>query len=129
MSVIRKTKQIKLLLNAFDQANDAITVVELVDRFKGQMDKTTVYRILDRLEDEGTLHSFIGKDGSKRYARWDIKDSDSKAIQIHPHFECRFCGVSTCLPIKVSIPSVSNMIIESAEQLLVGKCSQCIATS
>lgn len=126
MSIIRKTKTIKLILNAFDQANDAVSVVELVDRFNSQMDKTTVYRILERLEDEGTLHSFIGKDGSKRYARWDREDGNSKEIQIHPHFECRSCGASSCLPIKVSIPSVSNLIIESAEQLLIGKCGQCI---
>ena len=82
MSIIRKTKTIKLILNAFDQANDAVSVVELVDRFNSQMDKTTVYRILERLEDEGTLHSFIGKDGSKRYARWDREDGDSKAIPL-----------------------------------------------
>ena len=126
MSIIRKTKTIKLILNAFDQANDAVSVVELVDRFNSQMDKTTVYRILERLEDEGTLHSFIGKDGSKRYARWDRENDNSKEIQIHPHFECRSCGAYSCLPIKVSIPSVSNLIIESAEQLLIGKCGQCI---
>jgi Fur family ferric uptake transcriptional regulator len=127
MSVIRKTKSIKLLLDAFDQVNDAMSVVELVNRFNGKMDKTTVYRVLDRLEDQGTLHSFVGRDGSKRYAKWERAIIDSKEIKIHPHFECRYCGVSSCLPFKISIPSIPNMIIESAEQLLIGKCSNCLS--
>ncbi len=126
MAVLRKTKSIKLLLDVFDQTNDAISVVELVDRFKNQMDKSTVYRTLDRLEGQGILHSFVGRDSAKRYARWDNKNIDTTDIKIHPHFECRYCGITSCLPIQVSIPSVSNFIIESAEQLLVGKCSNCI---
>ena len=127
MTVIRQTKSIKLILNVFDQSGDAISVVELIERFKGQMDKTTVYRILDRLEGQGTLHSFIGTDGSKRYAKWDEKTDSSKEITIHPHFECRYCGNSSCLPVRISIPSVSNFIIESAEQLLIGKCEDCFS--
>ena len=127
MSVIRKTKTIKLLLNAFNKANDAISVPELIEKFDGQMDKTTVYRILERLENQGTLHSFMGKDGSKRYAIGKRKSLDSNDIKIHPHFQCKYCGNSTCLPFKVSIPSISNFIIESAEQLLIGKCERCLS--
>ena len=33
------------------------------------MNKTTVYRILDRFEKEGILHWFIDNDGLKRYAK------------------------------------------------------------
>ena len=35
--------------------------------------------------------------------------------------------IKRLLPIKVKIPSVPNYIIENAEQLLIGKCKDCIS--
>ena len=66
-----KTKTVKLLLDLFYEKNNALSVVELVSKFEGQMNKTTVYRILNRLEEAGYLHSFIDKEGLKRYAKGD----------------------------------------------------------
>ena len=126
MSIIRKTKTVKLILQEFYQKNDAISVVTLINKFQNKMDKTTVYRILERLEDSGILHSFIGQDGLKRYAKWEgVAISQNNSI--HPHFICKDCGNSSCLPIKIKIPSVPNYIIDSAEQLLIGKCKNCLA--
>jgi len=126
MTIIRKTKTVKLLLEQFYQNNNAISVVELVKKFNKKMDKTTVYRILERLENSGILHSFMGSDGLKRYAKSYQKKEPQNVIKIHPHFLCKDCGNSSCLPIKVSIPTIKNYIIDSAEQLLVGKCKNCI---
>ena len=126
MTIIRKTKTVKLILNAFEQSNDAISIVELVNKFDGLMDKTTVYRILERLENSKMLHSFMGKDGLKRYAKFQEKSSLDN-IKIHPHFLCNDCGKSSCLPIKISIPKLSGYKIESAEQLLAGICKDCIS--
>ena len=35
-------------------------MVDLVDYFKDEMNKVTVYRILSRMEKEGIIHSFNG---------------------------------------------------------------------
>ena len=69
MSIIRKTKTVKLILQEFNNNKEAISAVKLIKKFKGNMDKTTVYRILDGLEDSKILHSFIDNDGYKRYAK------------------------------------------------------------
>ena len=124
MAIIRKTKTVKALLQIFEESSDAISIVELVDRVDGLMDKTTVYRILERLEKSDLLHSFMGKDGLKRYAKWKNEDSSNK-MEIHPHFLCKDCGKSSCLPIKITLPSLSDYKIESAEQLLSGICKDC----
>ena len=68
MAVSRKTKTVKLILELFENTNNAISVVDLVSIFKEKMNKTTVYRILNRLEESGILHSFTDRDGLKRYA-------------------------------------------------------------
>ena len=65
MSFSRKTKTVKLILDLFENTSNALSVVELTDTFSKKMNKTTVYRILDRLEEAGELHSFTDKDGLK----------------------------------------------------------------
>ena len=62
----------------------------------------------------------MGKDGLKRYAKWNNNDS-TKKMEIHPHL-CKDCGKSSCLPIKIVIPSVPDYKIETGEQLLSGIC-------
>ena len=125
MSILRKTKTVKLLLDLFDKENKALPVVDLVSFFSAEMNKTTVYRILHRLEEYGILHSFIDKGGLKRYAKGDQRNSSSSNQAIHPHFLCEDCGISTCLPLKVSTPSIPNYIIKNSEQLYLGQCKDC----
>lgn len=77
MAIIRKTKSVKRLFELFEKADSAISVVELVKQLKTEMNKTTVYRILERLDNEHVLHSFIDKDGLKWYAKCK---SDRKSV-------------------------------------------------
>ena len=125
MSISRNTKTVKLLLKLFDKENNALSVVDLVSILSQEMNKTTVYRILQRLEGAGILHSFIDKDGLRRYAKGDQRTSLSGDQLAHPHFLCEECGISTCLPLKISTPSIPNYIIKSSEQLYLGQCKDC----
>ncbi len=124
MAVVRKTKPVKTLISLFDETEEAISVVDLISRVKSQMNKTTVYRVLDRLENEGMVHSFIGKDGLTWYAPCDDCGLE-RHIDMHPHFQCTICSKMLCLPVDVRIPKVDNHYIESAEILLVGVCEDC----
>ena len=126
MSIVRKTKTVELLLKTFNKSNGAISVVELVSKFKGKMNKTTVYRILDRLEESGILHSFTDQDGLKRYAKGQQNNKDSNNLNMHPHFLCQDCGISSCLPINISIPPIPDYKIQSSEHLLIGQCKDCL---
>ena len=127
MSIIRKTKTVKLVLQEFDKINKAISVIDLVEKFSKKMDKTTVYRILDRLEDSGELHSFIDQEGLKRYARGGVNSKFDNVLKSHPHFLCEDCGASLCLPVSIQIPEIPNYSIKSAEHFLVGRCENCIS--
>ena len=125
MTNSRKTKTVKLILELFDKENNALPVIDLVSIFSKEMNKTTVYRILNRLEESGFLHSFIDKNGLKRYAKGDQRTSSLKSEMNHPHFLCEDCGISTCLPLEISTPSVPNFTIKSSEQLYLGHCIKC----
>ena len=39
MTIIRKTKTVKALLQIFEESSDAISIVELADKVDGLMDK------------------------------------------------------------------------------------------
>ena len=69
MSVKRRTKSANIILSIFENGREALSVVDLVEQLQHDMNKTTVYRILERLEKEGTIHSFTGTNGLKWYAK------------------------------------------------------------
>lgn len=124
MGILRKTKSVKILLNEFDEKSSAISVVSLVDSLTTKMNKTTVYRVLDRLEDDGILHSFLGKNGLKWYAK--CNDCTSGVHHdVHPHFQCVSCGKVDCLTIKFTIPEIPNRKVDVSQVLLQGTCESC----
>lgn len=127
MSIIRKTKSVRLILSAFNDNKDAISIVELINKFNKKMNKTTVYRVLERLEKSNILHSFVGKDGLKRYAKGEKNSNSKKILNTHPHFLCEDCGTSSCIPIDIIIPSIPNYTIKTSEHLLIGQCKNCLS--
>lgn len=126
MATIRKTKSVEAILDAFEQSKVAISTSELLERFYHQMNKTTIYRILNRLEDNDQLHSFMGKDGLRWYAK-SKECTSSHPLGAHPHFQCKNCGKIECLPVEISIPSVPHYKVDSAELLLIGTCKNCLS--
>ncbi len=124
MGVIRKTKSVENVLAQFQQSQDAQSSVSLVESLKGQMNKTTVYRILERLEDDGILHSFKGTDGVQWYAKCDGCDSSNHS-DLHPHFQCNECGKTECLELVIPMPNIPNHTVDEMELLISGKCADC----
>jgi len=124
MGITRQTKQVKTLISIFDNDKRAISVVDLVKSLASEMNKTTVYRILDKLMDDGIVHSFIGKGGLKWYAKCNNCSCDTHN-DVHPHFQCKTCGDVECLPISFSLPPVKGYKIESINLLMIGECCYC----
>ena len=69
MGIIRKTQASKLILNEFQKDSNAISAIELIKRLKSKINKTTVYRLLDKLADDGLLHYFLDMNGVKWFAK------------------------------------------------------------
>ncbi|WP_147679189.1 Fur family transcriptional regulator [Algibacter pacificus] len=125
MGILRKTKSVEIVVKQFDKDSSAISVITLVERLNSDMNKTTVYRILNKLEDDGVVHSFLGKNGHKWYAKCN-NCSSTKHHDVHPHFQCITCGKVDCLDINVHIPEIPNRNVEIAQVLLQGQCDACI---
>lgn len=113
------------MLEVFEHTTEALAGVDLVDRLQREMNKTTVYRILERLVDEGLVHSFKDQDGLQWFAKCQ-GCSSSHHTDSHPHFQCRDCGKTECLSLDIPVPSVPYHKIDSAEFLLIGICDDCL---
>ena len=124
MGIVRKTKSVNLLLEVFQQSESALSVVQLVETMSDHMNKTTVYRVLDRLEQEGEVHSFLGNEGLKWYAKCSDCSSHHHS-DAHPHFQCKDCGTVECMSVQIPIPNLPNIQIDSAEIMFTGTCSKC----
>jgi len=125
MGIIRKTKSVETILQLFEQSSNAISVVDLVEQFKGKANKSTIYRILERLESEGLVHSFRGQDGLTWYAKCSSDCSTAHHKDVHPHFQCQDCGKVECLSIDIAMPKVKTYKIKAVEMFLMGQCEEC----
>jgi len=125
MGVIRKTQSVSLVLNEFEKNSKAISAIELVKRLDDKINKTTVYRLLDKLEDDGLLHYFLDSNGVKWFAKCKIC-SKSKRHDVHPHFQCTDCGIVDCLEIKITIPEIPNRKVVNSQILVLGQCDLCL---
>ena len=124
MGIVRRTLSVELLLNEFKHESTAISVINLVKRLNSKINKTTIYRVLEKLEDDGTLHSFLDSDGIKWYAKCS-NCTKSEHSDIHPHFQCTDCGKIDCLHIEVKIPEIPNRKLTASQILIQGKCEAC----
>jgi Fur family ferric uptake transcriptional regulator len=106
MKIVRKTKSVEILIDAFKNSHNAFSVVDL--------------------EQDGVVHSFLGIDGLKWYAKCQ-NCSSHHHIDAHPHFQCQICGVLDCLSTDITIPPIQNRQIDFAQILLVGKCEKCLS--
>ena len=124
MGIIRKTKAVATVLQIFEEKSEPKSVVHLIGLVKDKMNKTTVYRILDRLEQDVIIHSFNGKDGLKWYAKCEGCSANHHSDK-HPHFQCTKCDKVECLSVEIKIPSIKNHKVDSTDILLMGQCEVC----
>ena len=126
MGIIRKTKSITLILGEFTSETIAIPVTDLINKLSLKINKSTIYRILEKLEDDNILYSFIAANGAKCYSKCRCR-SNENPNHIHPHFECTGCGKIDCLDMEIEIPKIPNRNIFSSHFLFQGKCEYCSA--
>ena len=126
MGIHRKTKSFTLILAEFTSETIAISVTDLINKLSLNINKSTVYRILEKLEDDNILYSFIAANGAKYYAKCRCRSKEN-TNHIHPHFECTGCGKIDCLELEIQIPKVPNRNISSSQFLFQGKCEYCSA--
>ncbi|SFD39522.1 transcriptional regulator [Algibacter pectinivorans] len=89
-----------------------------------RLNNTTIYRVLNKLEDNDIFHLFIGANRLKCCATCN-NYSINKYNDLHPHFQCMVCGKVDCLRFKVKLTKLTNRKIDTSKFIIKRKCETC----
>lgn len=120
----RNTKQRGVILDIFSHSKKPIPAPVVVTKAQAKIpkiNKTTIYRTLERLEKEGVITSMLVSPGVLHY---ELSSEDHH----HHHFYCKHCEGVFCLEgctkgIAKLLPK--GFILESHEITLHGACPDC----
>jgi len=123
---IRNTKSKEKVLNILQESTKALALSEISEMLKGDCDRVTVYRILNRLLEEGKAHSIADDNGVMCYAF--CKNCEPQIHKHkHVHFQCKKCSELICIN-EVDIPKISlpeSYVITDIKVLATGLCNKC----
>jgi len=122
---LKKTKPRMEIIEVLMKSNRPKSAEEMISVMgKSGPNKVTVYRTLDSMVEAGIVHRAFLSQGSQYY---EMADKCTKH-QCHPHFVCKDCGATRCMP-EVSVPMATNppagFIIERQQVRLEGLCPDC----
>jgi Fur family ferric uptake transcriptional regulator len=119
---VRQTKQRELILGIFGSSKEPISAPEIVTKAQERMpnlNKTTVYRTLERLEGEGIIERMLVNPNVLHY---ELKKKH------HHHFVCRQCAGVFC--IEGCAAGIAKLLpdgfqLEAHDITLHGLCNRC----
>lgn len=125
MKQVRNT-QAKTEITALIEASaTALSHADIQDKLHSVCNRVTIYRVLDRLEEEGKIHKFVNVDGVVNFA----KCSNCAEIHHHNHlhFNCVRCRSVTCMEnVLPDIKMPKNFEIHQYNLVLSGICPDCL---
>lgn len=127
-----KTRQKDAITEYFtERGEEHVTAAEIVDHLRTQGMKiapSTVYRCLERLENEGFLRKYIIDEGSA--ACWQHL-AMSGDCENHFHLKCTVCGrlihadCSYLSTLSAHVQRHHGFVIDNLKTVLYGVCSDC----
>lgn len=92
------------------------------------LDRVTLYRVLDWLVDNSLAHRIGGLSGFDRAMRFAFSRPQRQSA--HAHFQCVQCGTTMCLD-DVAVPALpmpGGIQLQGVELAAYGYCEKCSAT-
>lgn len=116
------------VIKALDKSGLAYAHAELELMFK-DMDRVTLYRVLNDFEDAGLVHKIVDADGVTRFALCKLSCPDKHHTDEHVHFNCQVCHKMFCLE-NIHVPHIKmppGYKVTSLQTLVYGLCKSCSA--
>ena len=97
----------------------------LKGKLEQDVDRTTIYRILNRFDEDGIVHKVICDDGKQYFAYSGSREVNGKDHD-HFHFRCRSCGKVECLSEKIEVDLPNGYEPEAFNGVVSGYCNNCL---
>ena len=126
----RVTQPRLAILACLIEAPEPLTHQAVIDHLpaEGDVDRVTVYRVLDWLVDQGLAQKRAGSDRVFRFSLVEHEAARAEVHRQHSHFHCTRCDRTFCLESagKSVAPRVPNgFAIEHVELTVNGICAEC----
>lgn len=123
---LKHTKQRIRVLEDISANTTAISQPKLEKKFGKEIDRVTLYRILNTYVDKGIVHRIVDLNGTANYAICSSACSAGHHHDEHVHFNCKTCNKVFCLPTKVpEINIIAGFTAESVHLIAYGICNEC----
>lgn len=120
----RKTVAKTEILSLINQADKALSHTEIQSLLPVLCDRVTIYRVLDRLAEEGLIHRVVNIDGVIKYA--SCHHCQTEHQHNHIHFSCEKCKSVTCLDeVEPSFSLPGSYKVHTVNFTVSGLCPQC----
>lgn len=120
----RNTPTKDAVLNVLADSKKAMSQEAIMKNVNINIDRATVYRVLNRFCEDGILHRIVAEDG-KQYFAVCIKCEEKELAHHHFHFRCTNCETIECLPIEVQFSLENGYSVKSVNCILTGVCKSC----
>jgi len=125
---LRRTPWRVKILSLLLQARRPLSHGQVMRRLEPGADRVTVYRSLDAFVRVGLVHRVLLDTRAHLYETADRCTADA----CHPHFRCRSCGRTTCMP-ELAVPRVQGgrdgYVFQRQRVLIEGLCPDCAAAA
>lgn len=120
----RNTPTKEAVLSVLTSATKAMSQNAIKDKIPIDIDRATIYRVLNQFCEEGILHRIVAEDGKQYFAVCMKCDGDKSSLH-HFHFRCTLCQTIECLPLPVHLSISKDYHVESVNCVLTGICKDC----
>lgn len=124
-----KTKQKEMIINLLQENRElSLSAKEILERLGSSVSKATLYRALERLEDEKIIRKFYNEVTSSY--EYQYADKDDKCSS-HLHLKCNNCGKLIHLHCVESNSFLSHIAHEHSffvnqnDTMIYGICESC----
>lgn len=126
MKQVRNTQAKTEILNLINASETALSHYTIQEKVGDLCNRVTIYRILDRLEEEGKIHKIVNVNGVVNYAKCiQCKEGGSHSHD-HVHFNCEKCQSVTCLENVVPMISLPDHFFAHTYNFVIsGICPKC----
>ena len=115
-----------IILEMITQSSAAMSHNEIQTVLEDSCNRVTIYRILDRLVEDGLLHKIVDTNGVSKFAACHQCSHKQIHAHNHVHFSCSVCHKVTCL--EDLIPAFEmppNYTVTEMNFVVSGICAGC----
>ncbi len=124
--VKRRNTQIQEHIRAMLQnATEALSHVDIETRLDVPADRATIFRVMNRLVEDGFAHKIMSDDGKSYFAACHNGCEHGHHNDEHSHFRCVQCNRLQCLEDRIKPVLPDNYSLLHANIVLTGVCPQC----